>query len=389
MAMRRSTRTWLVGLSLLAALVSATACGVAPAQPVAAPVPGPTASPPAPSVSSASGSAPSALPAAGSTARPAAASTAAPAGAPGSAPPLARFQVALAAHSGLNAPIYVAQAAGYFTQRGLDVRTGVVSASASAAALEAGSVQLYFGGATPVAADLGGADLIYIGDAVDHSTLQLIGRRGITTFPQLRGGSVSTTSPGAFGDVALHATAPRYGMVAGRDFRIVYNTSPTAAVAELTSGRVDAMINTWDWTTPLLQQGYPMIINYFQQGFRIIGPAMAVRRSYYDGEPAVLKAFLEGYLQGLRRTLDDPAFAQRQDVLRDGVTDAHAASNYASNVRVWNQNLTVNPRAIQVILNTSSDARAKTMPVSRLYDNGLIDQVNRDYGRRLFPKAFT
>jgi hypothetical protein len=41
--------------------------------------------------------------------------------------------------------------------------------------------------------------------------------------------------------------------------------------------------------------------------------------------------------------------------------------------------------AIRVVLEDSSDAKAKNADPKRFYDNSLIQAVNRDYAAKLFP----
>ena len=47
--------------------------------------------------------------------------------------------------------------------------------------------------------------------------------------------------------------------------------------------------------------------------------------------------------------------------------------------------MTVDPVAIRVVLDDSSDAKAKGADPKRFYDNSIIQTVNRDYAAKLFP----
>jgi hypothetical protein len=47
--------------------------------------------------------------------------------------------------------------------------------------------------------------------------------------------------------------------------------------------------------------------------------------------------------------------------------------------------MTVDPAAIRVVLDDSSDAKAKSADPKRFYDNSIIQTVNRDYASKLFP----
>ena len=59
--------------------------------------------------------------------------------------------------------------------------------------------------------------------------------------------------------------------------------------------------------------------------------------------------------------------------------------NYQQGARVWNKDMTVDPVAIRVVLDDSSDPKAKSADPKRFYDNSLIEAVNREYASKLFP----
>jgi len=106
------------------------------------------------------------------------------------------LEVAIAATGPLYLPLLLAADAGYFDKRGLKVNLTQLSATASAQALLSGTVDIYQGGTATIHANVAGSDVIYIGAAVDKSTLVLFGQKGITTFDGLRGKAVATTSVG-------------------------------------------------------------------------------------------------------------------------------------------------------------------------------------------------
>ncbi len=88
------------------------------------------------------------------------------------------LEVAIAATGPLYLPLLLAADAGYFDKRGLKVNLTVLSATASAQALLSGQVDIYQGGTATIHANVAGSDVIYIGAAVDKSTLVLFGQKG-------------------------------------------------------------------------------------------------------------------------------------------------------------------------------------------------------------------
>ena len=89
-----------------------------------------------------------------------------------------KLEVAIAATGPLYLPLLLAADAGYFAKRGLQVNLTTLSATASAQALLSGAVDIYQGGTATIHANVAGSDVIYIGAAVDKSTLVLFGQKG-------------------------------------------------------------------------------------------------------------------------------------------------------------------------------------------------------------------
>lgn len=312
---------------------------------------------------------------------------AAHAGEPGELKPeKAKLEVAIAATGPLYLPVLLANEAGYFTKRGLTVNLSTLSATASAQALLSGQVDVYQGGTATIHANVAGSDLIYIAASVDRSTLVLFGQKGLTTFDALRGKSVATTSVGAFGEIAMRKTARERGMEIGKDIKLLYHKGPPDALSTFLVGNADGVIITPPQTDMARSKGFPVIIDFFEKGLKIIGPGTGVARSFVQKNPNTLKIFLMGYLDGVKRSIDDPAYAQKVLAHTSKITDAKLLEDsYREGVKVWNKDMTVDPEAIKLVLEQSTVAKAAELDLKRFYDNTLIREVNRDYASKLFP----
>jgi ABC-type nitrate/sulfonate/bicarbonate transport system substrate-binding protein len=297
-----------------------------------------------------------------------------------------RLEVAIAATGPLYLPVLLANEAGYFNKRGLTVNLTTLSATASAQALLSGQVDIYQGGTATIHANVGGSDLIYIAASVDRSTLVLFGQKGITSFEGLRGKSVATTSVGAFGEIAMRKTAKERGMEIGKDIKLLYHKGPPDALSTFLVGNADGVIITPPQTEMARGKGFPVIIDFYEKGLKIIGPGTGVARSFVQKNPNTLKIFLMGYLDGVKRSLDDPAYAHKILGQTSKITDAKLLEDsYREGVKVWNKDMTVDPDAIKLVLEQSTVAKAAELDVKRFYDNTLIREVNRDYASKLFP----
>jgi ABC-type nitrate/sulfonate/bicarbonate transport system substrate-binding protein len=298
----------------------------------------------------------------------------------------ARLVVATAGSGTTTLPLLVALESGYFAKRGLDVSVNVVGATVAVQGVISGTIDIYQGGTAAIAANLAGADIIYVAAPVDRNSLVLFGQKDVTSFESLRGKTIATTFPGAFGEIAVRMTARKQKMEVGKDLKLLFHRSPPEALQTFLAGNADALVISPPQTELARQKGYPVIIDYFKEGLKIIGPGTAVTREFSHKYPNTIKAYLMSYLDGLKKTLEDEDFARKTETKYTKISEPKIlAENYQQGLRVWNKDMSVDPTAIRVVLDESADAKAKTADPKRFYDNSLIEAVNREYASKLFP----
>ena len=301
-------------------------------------------------------------------------------------PEKSRLEVGTAGSGTTSLPLLVALDGGYFTKRGLSVTVNQVGATVAVQGIISGTIDIYQGGTAAIAANLAGADIIYVAAAVDRNSLILFGQKGISSFENFRGKSIATTFPGAFGEIAARMTARKNGMEIGKDIKLLYHRSPPEALSTFLMGNADGLIITPPQTELAKQQGYPIIIDYYKEGLKITGPGTAVTKEFYQKYPNTIKAYLMAYLDGLKRAIDDEAYAKQIESKYTKISDPKILNeNYQQGLRVWNKDMTVDPAAIRVVLDDSSDPKAKSADPKRFYNNSLIEAVNREYASKLFP----
>ncbi len=297
-----------------------------------------------------------------------------------------RLEVGTAGSGTTSLPLFVALDGGYFSRRGLSVSVNQLGATVAVQGIISGTVDIYQGGTAAIAANLAGADIIYVAAAVDRNSLILFGQKGITSFESFRGKSIATTFPGAFGEIAIRMTARKNGMEVGKDIKLLYHRSPSEALSTFLVGNSDGVIITPPQTELAKQQGYPVIIDYYKEGLKIVGPGTSVTREFFQKYPNTIKAYLMAYLDGLKRAIYDEAYAKQIESKYTKISDPKILNeNYQQGARVWNKDMTVDPVAIRVVLDDSSDLKAKSADPKRFYDNSLIEAVNREYASKLFP----
>jgi NitT/TauT family transport system substrate-binding protein len=301
-------------------------------------------------------------------------------------PEKSRLEIGTAGSGTTSLPLFVALEGGYFSKHGLSVSVNQVGATVAVQGIISGTMDIYQGGTAAIAANLAGADIFYVAAAVDRNSLILFGQKGITSLEGFRNKSIATTFPGAFGEIAIRMTARKNNMEVGKDIKLLYHRSPPEALSTFLVGNADGLIITPPQTELAKQRGYPVVIDYYKEGLKIVGPGTSVTRDFFQKYPITIKAYLMSYLDGLKRAIDDEAYAKQIESKYTKITDPKILSeNYQQGLRVWNKDMTVDPAAIRVVLDDSSDPKAKSADPKRFFDNSLIDAVNREYASKLFP----
>ncbi|HEX6511140.1 MAG TPA: ABC transporter substrate-binding protein, partial [Chloroflexota bacterium] len=294
--------------------------------------------------------------------------------------------VGRSAPAGSFMPVLAASEAGYFKNHGLDVELQMMAPPVANQGLVSGTLDIYEGATSVVTAILGGADLVYVAAPVDLNTQQLVGTPGLTTLDSLRGKTVATLSAGAFGEIALRWSAKKAGLQVGKDITPLFHPTAEAALATFMAGKADSILTPPPFILQAQQGGKnPVIVDYYKEGLRVVGPGTAVTHDFLRKNPNALKLFLMGYLDGLKRVIDDPAYAKQLDIKYAKLDPDLAEADYREALRQWNKNMVVVPEAIQVTLDASEDPKARTAKAADFFDNSLIEAVNRDYGAKLFP----
>jgi hypothetical protein len=93
-----------------------------------------------------------------------------------------------------------------------------------------------------------------------------------------------------------------------------------------------------------------------------------------------------GYLDGVKRAIDDPKTAKQVESHYTKITDAKLLEDsYQQGKKVWNKDMTVDADAIRLVLEQSVVAGAASLDPKRFFDNTLIKEVNRTYASKFFP----
>ncbi len=299
----------------------------------------------------------------------------------------AHIAVAASGAGATQVPMYTAQEAGYFKNHGLTVDINTLASSVANQAVISGTVDIYNGAASMINAHLAGADVLYVGAISDHPQIQLFGKKGMKSIADLKGKVIAVGgSQGTSKDIFIHHSLTDAGLTAGKDVQLLFQPSGPAAVATFEAGNADGALVSPPETTALTNEGYPILIDYPRDGLKLVEPGVIVTRSFFKSSPNTIKAYLMSLYDGVKRAVDDPAYAKQVESKASKITDTKVLDDdYQLGLKLWNRNMAIDQADIQLVLDNIDDPKAKGAKPSEFYDNSLVDAVNKDYAAKLFP----
>jgi len=246
------------------------------------------------------------------------------------------------AHTGtiFMAPVFIAEAAGYMAEEGIDLELFEVESGAlGIAALVSGQVQIF--DADPFqAVELRrqGKQILFIYNLTKRVTLDLVMHPEVAraknlsrTTPiaqrlaALRGLKLGITRPGAATDVYMRYYLKRAGMDPDRDVQLVSIGGGGPLLAALRTRQIDAFHLSAPTPYVAEQDGYGVVIVKASAGDvpeldGIVYTGIAVHNVYANQNPEVLRRWVRAVARGYRLMRTDPAAAVthlRKYVARD------------------------------------------------------------------------
>jgi NitT/TauT family transport system substrate-binding protein len=274
-------------LAALAALVTllATACGGASSA-------SPAASSPLATGSAAAKAAPSAAPVSGQTA----------------ASRAAKLTVSYSAIIANNLPEWMADAAGYFKQNGLNVELTYIESSKGIPALLSGETQVSnLGGSEAMAAVVGGADLLTVTNNAPVYSFILQVPATITKPEDLKGKKLGVSQFGSASDIALRVALKKINIDPDKDVSVLAVGSASTRLAAMESGAIQGGMSFPPESLFLEAKGFHTLVDLAAlKAPSNIGTAN-FNRSYLSANRPTVQKYVDSVVQGIARARKDKA----------------------------------------------------------------------------------
>lgn len=205
------------------------------------------------------------------------------------------------------ANIWVGMDQGLFAKYGVTLELQDMTAPVGIAALLSNQVQMLIDAGAPIQGDVSGSKLAFLGAVqTNYNQFVLMAKNSINSAADLKGKTVSSSTPGAASDNVLIIMLKQGGLPDPKnDMKWVYSGTSTAQAAALTSGSVDAAALAWPYYISAKQSGFKVLGD--SKDLKIAGASstLAVNRAWVKDNPKVVDAFLKGLIEATALTNGD------------------------------------------------------------------------------------
>ncbi|MGE5818694.1 MAG: ABC transporter substrate-binding protein [Deltaproteobacteria bacterium] len=211
----------------------------------------------------------------------------------------------------LSVPFQIAEEQGFYKDEGLNVEFLVMATGAGVQALIAGNVDAsQILGLTLRAAINRGAPLKIALVFNDRPTYWLTTKKEISSFEDLRGKIIASSSPGASSDALLQRLLAKHGIVPKKDVTIVYIGSSTVTYQALVRGSVPAAVMVPPFSSLAKGQGFRELADFGKEDLGpFLGGGVSVSDKFSRERPEVMARFLRATWRGLRLLKTNPKVA--------------------------------------------------------------------------------
>jgi NitT/TauT family transport system substrate-binding protein len=306
-----------------------------------------------------------------------------PATPPGEPPPVvARLHVPHSSLSQTHAALWVAIEQGFFRQRGLEVETSYISGGSTiAAALVSGQAALILSGAAgPLAAAAQGAEFVFLGTGSEGLPFRLMTPPGIADPQDLRGKSMAVAGRGSTIETAALLLLQHWGWERNRELRLVNTGSTTNVYEALLTGATESAMVADPYADEAARQGYRVLYDMLEFPVPYASSCLITTRGYLERERALLRAFMEAYVEGAAVALSDKAAAL------DVVNKYLPADDPSVNATAWERTRRelravprVSLRGLETVRRTTTDDNPAlaTFDPAQVADDSILDELEQ------------
>ena len=220
---------------------------------------------------------------------------------------LSRLHVGYSAISADQLPAWVAKETGIFEKNGLEVRLVFFTGGSTAIlALVSGDVPMtQVSGPGLVSSALAGADTVYVAGGITSLNYVLVGKPGVTSPEQLKGGSVAISRFGSATDSIARFALKKIGLTPGKDVIIVQVGSGPDRVNAALTGKVTAAVINPPPSFMAERKGLVVLADVAKMGLVFQHTGAATTRRFIREHTDIVRRYMKSHVEAVARIWTD------------------------------------------------------------------------------------
>jgi NitT/TauT family transport system substrate-binding protein len=219
----------------------------------------------------------------------------------------ARINVGYSAISADQLPAWVAKETGIFAQNGLDAQliffTGGTTAILALVSNDVPITQV--SGPGLVNSVLAGSDAVFIAAGMTSLNYVLMGKAGVKTAEQLKGGTVAISRFGSATDSIARFALRKIGLTPGKDVSLVQVGSGPDRLGAVLTGRVTAAVINPPSNFIAEKKGLSVVADVAQMGLVFQHTGAATTRKYIRENPDIVRRYVKSHVEAVHRIYTD------------------------------------------------------------------------------------
>jgi NitT/TauT family transport system substrate-binding protein len=281
--------------------------------------------------------------------------------------------------------IYTALHRGFYKEEGIDLELIYMAANLTSAAVLSGDLDYSAAVTGLIGGAVRGQPMKVLLFTVERPLLFLISKKEIQDPKQLLGKKIAGSSPGGSATLLAYRVLRHFGLEPGRDVAVLpMGGSAAGRFAVLESGVVDASLLSVPESIIALEKGYREliflgdIVKFAQNGF-------GTSEKKIRENPDEVYRMVRATLRGLQFVWDKNNQEAVTDIMMKQwkVNDRKMAAEMSKQVtRVLTKDASVNPEAVQVLIDTQRENAKVTKPVSvaDVVDYSFLEKARKELG---------
>jgi NitT/TauT family transport system substrate-binding protein len=220
---------------------------------------------------------------------------------------MTRLNVGYSAVSADQLPAWVAKETGIFAKNGLDVQLiFFTGGTTSILALVSGDVPVtQVSGPGLVNSVLAGSDAVFVAAGMTSLNYVLMGRPGVKTIEQLRGGTVAISRFGSATDSIARFALRKIGLTAGKDVTLVQVGSGPDRLNAAMTGKVSAAVINPPSSFIAEKRGLAILADVAQMGLVFQHTGVATTRRFIREHADTVRRYVRSHVEAIHTMWTD------------------------------------------------------------------------------------